>query len=158
MRWSTYGHVAAREVSAIRSPKVQYRCLAGKVPLDYRGVLSYSYIGYRGECHLSKPSDLIQGTLDLLLHKPLALESLHGWAISIRLRQVSRDLRQVSDGALYPALHELEQQGWIQSEWKPAENNRQAKFYRPERKQLGEGSANWRLSSAISHIVSLEEA
>ncbi len=111
---------------------------------------------------MSKPSDLIQGTLDLLLLKLLALEPLHGWAISIRLRQVSGDILQVSDGSLYPALHKLEQQGWIQSEWKATENNRRAKFYRltrPGRKQLAAESADWqRLSGAISRVVSLEEA
>lgn len=111
---------------------------------------------------LSKPSDLVQGTLDLLLLKILALEPLHGWAISLRLRQVSGDVLQVSDGSLYPALHKLEQQGWIKSEWKATENNRRAKFYaltRSGHKQLEKESANWqRLSGAISHIVDLEEA
>lgn len=111
---------------------------------------------------LSKPSDLVQGTLDLLLLKILALEPLHGWAISLRLRQISENVLQVSDGSLYPALHKLEQQGWIKSEWKATENNRRAKFYsltRPGRKQLEAESANWqRLSRAISHVVGLEEA
>lgn len=111
---------------------------------------------------LSKPSDLVQGTLDLLLLKILALEPLHGWAISLRLRQISGNVLQVSDGSLYPALHKLEQQGWIKSEWKATENNRRAKFYsltRPGRKQLEAESANWqRLSGAISHVVDLEEA
>jgi PadR family transcriptional regulator PadR len=110
---------------------------------------------------LSKPSDLVQGTLDLLLLKILALEPLHGWAISLRLRQISGDVLQVSDGSLYPALHKLEQQGWIASEWKATENNRRAKFYRltrPGRKQLESESANWqRLSGAITRIVGLEE-
>ena len=110
---------------------------------------------------LSKPSDLVQGTLDLLLLKILALEPLHGWAISLRLRQISGDVLQASDGSLYPALHKLEQQGWITSEWKATENNRRAKFYRltrPGRKQLESESANWqRLSGAISRIVNLEE-
>ena len=78
---------------------------------------------------MSKPSDLVQGTLDLLLLKILALEPLHGWAIGQRLKQVSGDVLQVSDGSLYPALHKLEQEGWITAEWKPTENNRRAKFY-----------------------------
>ena len=78
---------------------------------------------------MSKPSDLVQGTLDLLVLKILALQPLHGWALSQRLKQISGDVLQVSDGSLYPALHKLEQQGWIQSEWKPTENNRRAKFY-----------------------------
>src|SRR5215831_2253473 len=78
---------------------------------------------------MSKPSDLVHGTLDLLLLKILALEPLHGWAIGQRLKQVSGDVLQVSDGSLYPALHKLEQEGWITAEWKPTENNRRAKFY-----------------------------
>jgi PadR family transcriptional regulator PadR len=111
---------------------------------------------------LSKPSDLVQGTLDLLLLKILALEPLHGWAVSQRLTQISGDVLQVSDGSLYPALHKLEQEGWIKSEWKPSENNRRAKFYsltRLGRRQLEKEAANWtRLSSAISHVVQLREA
>jgi transcriptional regulator len=111
---------------------------------------------------LSKPSDLVQGTLDLLLLKILALEPLHGWAISQRLTQISGDVLQVSDGSLYPALHKLEQEGWIKSEWKPSENNRRAKFYsltRVGRRQLEKETANWnRLSSAISHVIELREA
>jgi PadR family transcriptional regulator, regulatory protein PadR len=111
---------------------------------------------------MSKPSDLVQGTLDLLLLKILALEPLHGWAISQRLKQVSGDVLQVSDGSLYPALHKLEQEGWIASEWKPSENNRRAKFYsltRLGRRQLERETANWdRLSSAISLVIKLREA
>jgi PadR family transcriptional regulator PadR len=111
---------------------------------------------------MSKPSDLVQGTLDLLILKILALEPLHGFAVSVRLRQVSGDVLQVSDGSLYPALHKLEQEGWIKSEWKTSENNRRVKFYaltRLGRRQLEKETANWgRLSAAISHVVSLEEA
>jgi len=111
---------------------------------------------------LSRPSDLVQGTLDLLLLKILALEPLNGWAISQRLKQVSGEVLQVSDGSLYPALHKLEQEGWIKSEWKQTENNRRAKFYsltRLGRKQLDAETANWqRLSSAISYVVQLSEA
>ena len=111
---------------------------------------------------MSKPSDLVQGTLDLLLLKILALQPLHGWAISQRLRQISGDVLQVSDGSLYPALHKLEQEGWITSEWKPSENNRRAKFYsltRLGRRELEKETANWdRLSSAISHVIKLREA
>lgn len=110
---------------------------------------------------MSKPSDLVQGTLDLLLLKILALEPLHGWAISQRLKQVSGDVLQVSDGSLYPALHKLEQEGWIAAEWKPSENNRRAKFYsltRLGRRQLEKETANWaRLSSAISGVIKLSE-
>ena len=111
---------------------------------------------------MSKPSDLVQGTLDLLLLKILALEPLHGWAIGQRLKQISGDVLQVSDGSLYPALHKLEQEGWITAEWKPTENNRRAKFYslsRLGRKQLQKEAANWeRLTGAITGVVRLEEA
>jgi PadR family transcriptional regulator PadR len=111
---------------------------------------------------MSRPSDLVQGTLDLLLLKILALEPLNGWAISLRLKQVSGDVLQVSDGSLYPALHKLEQEGWITAEWKASENNRRAKFYsltRLGRRQLQKEAANWaRLSDAITQVVLLEEA
>jgi PadR family transcriptional regulator len=111
---------------------------------------------------MSKPSDLLQGTLELLLLKILALEPLNGWSISQRLRQVSDDVLQVSDGSLYPALHKLEQEGWITAEWRPSANNRRAKFYsltRPGRKQLEKEAANWeRLSGAITQVVKLREA
>jgi PadR family transcriptional regulator PadR len=111
---------------------------------------------------MSKPPDLVQGTLDLLLMKILALEPLNGWAISQRLQQVSGDVLQVSDGSLYPALHKLEQEGWIKAEWRVTENNRRAKYYsltRPRRRQLEREAANWqRLSGAISHVVKLKEA
>ena len=111
---------------------------------------------------MSKPSDLVHGTLDLLVLKILALQPLNGWAIGQRLKQISTDVLQVSDGSLYPALHKLEQQGWITAEWKPSENNRRAKYYsltRLGRRQLKKEAANWnRLSAAISGIVKLEEA
>jgi PadR family transcriptional regulator, regulatory protein PadR len=111
---------------------------------------------------MSKPSDLVQGTLDLLLLKILALEPLNGFAVSQRLKQISGDVLQVSDGSLYPALHKLEQEGWIRAQWRPSENNRRAKFYsltRLGRRQLEREAHNWgRLSSAISHVVKLKEA
>jgi PadR family transcriptional regulator PadR len=111
---------------------------------------------------VSKPSDLVQGTLDLLLLKILALESMNGWSISQRLRQISGEVLQVSDGSLYPALHKLEQEGWITAEWRPSENNRRAKFYsltRLGRKQLEKEAASWdRLSGAITQIIKLKEA
>ena len=111
---------------------------------------------------MSRPSDLVQGTLDLLLLKILALEPMHGHAIGRRLGQVSRDVLQVSDGSLYPALHKLEQQGWITAAWKTTENNRRAKFYalsRAGRRQLERESEAWsRLSSAITQVVNLTEA
>jgi transcriptional regulator len=111
---------------------------------------------------MSKPSDLVQGTLDLLILKILALEPLHGWAISQRLKQVSGDLLRVSDGSLYPALHKLEQEGWITAEWKTSELGRRAKFYsltRVGHRNLEKETADWeRLSAAISHVVRLKEA
>jgi len=111
---------------------------------------------------VSRPSDLVQGTLDLLLLKIVALEPLHGWAIGQRLRQVSGNALQVSDGSLYPALHKLENEGWIRAEWKPTKNNRRARFYsltRAGRRQLETETANWdRLSSAITQVVRIEEA
>jgi len=110
---------------------------------------------------MSRPPDFVQGTLDLLLLKLLALEPLHGWAISERLKQVSGDILQVSDGSLYPALHKLEQEGWITAHWRVTENNRRAKFYALTslgREQLEKESADWqRLSGAISCIVRLNE-
>jgi PadR family transcriptional regulator PadR len=110
---------------------------------------------------VSKPSDLLQGTLDILLLKILALQSLHGWAISQRLKQVSGNVLQVSDGSLYPALHKLEQQGWIAAEWKTSELGRRAKFYsltRLGRKELAKQAADWdRLSSAITSVMRMEE-
>jgi PadR family transcriptional regulator len=111
---------------------------------------------------MSKPSDLVQGTLDLLVLKVLALEPLNGYSVSQRLKQVSGDVLHVSDGSLYPALHKLEQEGWIAAEWRSSENNRRAKYYRLTglgRKQLEKEASNWhRLSAAISHVVKLKEA
>src|SRR6201992_252443 len=110
---------------------------------------------------MSKPTDLVQGTLDLLVLKILALQPLHGFALSQRLKQVSGDVLQVSDGSLYPALHKLEQQGWICAEWGTTENNRRAKFYSLTplgRGRLEEETANWeRLSGAISGVIRLSE-
>ena len=111
---------------------------------------------------MSRPSDFVQGTLDLLLLKILALQPLHGVAIGQRLKQVSGEVLHVSDGSLYPALHKLEQSGWIKAEWKTSELGRRARFYsltRPGRKQLQYEAAEWqRLSDAISGVVALEEA
>lgn len=111
---------------------------------------------------MSKPSDLVQGTLDMLILKILAFEPQNGWAISQRLKQISSDVLGVSDGSLYPALHKLERRGWIRAQWKASENNRRAKFYslsRVGRKQLEKETANWnRVSAAISGVVQLKEA
>jgi PadR family transcriptional regulator PadR len=110
---------------------------------------------------MSKPPDLVQGTLELLLLTIIALEPQHGWAISQRLKQVSRDDLQVSDGSLYPALHKLELSGWIICEWKTSELGRRAKFYTltgAGRHRLHQEVDEWRrLSSAISRVVRLKE-
>jgi PadR family transcriptional regulator, regulatory protein PadR len=106
---------------------------------------------------MSRPTDLVQGTLDLLILKTLALEPMHGWAIAQRIQQLSNDVLQVQQGSLYPALHRLEQQAWIKAEWGESDNNRRAKYYaltRAGRKQLEREATNWeRLSNAISAIV-----
>jgi PadR family transcriptional regulator, regulatory protein PadR len=106
---------------------------------------------------MGKPTDLVQGTLDLLILKTISLEPKHGWAIAKRIQQVSRDALQIQQGSLYPALHRLEQQGWIKSEWRATETRRMAKFYsltRSGRLQLEKELANWtRLSTAINLVV-----
>ncbi|HSY72627.1 MAG TPA: PadR family transcriptional regulator [Alloacidobacterium sp.] len=106
---------------------------------------------------MGKPSDLVQGTLDLLILKTLSFEAKHGWAIAKRIQQVSGEVLQVQQGSLYPALHRLEQQGWIKAKWDESETGRQAKFYSltaAGRKQLESETANWnRLSEAINIIV-----
>jgi PadR family transcriptional regulator PadR len=110
---------------------------------------------------VSKPNDLVQGTLELLLLKILALEPLHSWAISKRLKQISRDELRASDGSLYPALHKLEQEGWITADSKTSELGRRAKFYsltRLGRRKLEKETANWkRLSNAITGVIQLTE-
>ena len=110
---------------------------------------------------MSRPSDLVQGTLDLLLLKIVALGPLHGWAIAQRLKQASGDVLQVSEGSLYPALHKLEAQGWLTATWQVTETGRRAKFYalsRSGRRVLDRETADWeRLSSAISRVVKLKE-
>lgn len=111
---------------------------------------------------MSKPSDLVQGTLDILILKILALEPMHGWAISQRLNQVSGEVLKVSDGSLYPALHKLEHEGWITAEWKTSDLGRRAKFYsltRLGRRHLEKEAANWeRLSVAITSVMRLKES
>ena len=102
-------------------------------------------------------SDLLQGTLDLLVLKSLALEPMHGWGIAQRIQQVSQNVLQVGQGSLYPALHRLEYKGWIEAEWGESENNRRAKFYsltKAGRRQLAAELENWdRLTSAIALVL-----
>jgi PadR family transcriptional regulator, regulatory protein PadR len=106
---------------------------------------------------MSRPSDLIQGTLDLLILKTISVGPMHGWAIAKRIQQVSDEVLQVTQGALYPALHRLEQQGWISAEWRTTDTGREAKFYQLTRAgaaQLKKELAQWeRLSSAIGLVI-----
>src|ERR1700677_3676052 len=107
---------------------------------------------------MAKPkADLLQGTLDLLILKTLELEPMHGWGVTQRIQQVSDSVLQVNQGSLYPALHRLEERGWIRASWGSSENNRQARFYERtarRRKQLAEEKENWlRLSGAVARIV-----
>jgi len=106
---------------------------------------------------VSRPSDLIQGTLDLLILKTISVEPKHGWAIAKRIQQVSDEVLQVTQGALYPALHRLEQQGWIRAEWRVTETGREAKFYsltKAGRAQLAKELTQWdRLSNAIGLVI-----
>jgi len=109
---------------------------------------------------MSRPSDLVQGTLDLLLLKIVALGPLHGWAIAQRLKQVSGDVLQVSEGSLYPALHKLEHEGWLTATWQVSDTGRRAKFYtlsRAGQRALDRELADWeRLSGAIGRVVRLK--
>src|SRR5882762_1866642 len=135
--------------------------LASKAsPLAYRG--QRVLVSVTEDIEMTKPSDLVQGTLDMLLLKILALDPMNGFAVSQRLKQMSGDVLQVSDGSLYPALHKLEQEGWITAEWKTSEYGRRAKYYsltRLGRRQLEKETDNWgRLSSAISRVIKLKEA
>jgi PadR family transcriptional regulator, regulatory protein PadR len=106
---------------------------------------------------MAKPTDLVQGTLDLLILKTISAEPKHGWAIAKRIQQLSQDTLQIQQGSLYPALHRLEQQAWIKAEWRTTEGGRMAKFYSltaAGRKQLTKELANWtRLSNAINLVV-----
>ncbi len=106
---------------------------------------------------MTKPSDLVQGTLDLLILKIVSLQPMHGWAIAQRIRQLSSDVLRVNQSALYPALHRLENQGWIQAEWGASENNRRAKYYsltREGKKYLEREQQSWqRLAAAIGVVL-----
>src|SRR3954467_15947864 len=106
---------------------------------------------------MSKPTDLVQGTLDLLIMRTIATEQLHGWAIAQRIQSLSKDVLQVNQGSLYPALQRLERQGWITADWGASENNRRARFYRltaPGRRRLEAEMQDWeRLSSAIALVL-----
>jgi transcriptional regulator len=109
---------------------------------------------------MPQSTDLLQGTLDLLILKTLALEPMHGWGVALRIQQLSKDVLQIGQGSLYPALYRLEYKGWIRSDWGSSENNRRAKFYRlttAGRKQLEAELATWdRLTSAIASVLGRE--
>ena len=125
------------------------------LPLDIRQVTHAS------SCWMSRgtvpTTDLLQGTLDLLILRTLALESMHGWGIAQRIQQVSKDALQIGQGSLYPALHRLEYKGWIEAEWGASENNRKAKYYsltRTGQKQLRAELEDWgRISTAIALVL-----
>jgi transcriptional regulator len=106
---------------------------------------------------VSDHADVLQGTLDLLIMRTIALQPMHGWAIAQRIQQISHDLLRVQQGSLYPALHRLEHQGWISAEWGASENKRRARFYsltRAGRKQLTIELAKWeRLSSGVNLVL-----
>jgi PadR family transcriptional regulator, regulatory protein PadR len=106
---------------------------------------------------MGNKSDLLQGTLDLLILKTLSAGAMHGWGISLRIQEISEDVLQVNQGSLYPALHRLEQQGLIAAEWGSSENKRQAKFYeltRAGKRELEEETRNWeRLAGAVARIL-----
>jgi PadR family transcriptional regulator len=106
---------------------------------------------------MNEPLDLLQGTLDLLVLRTLAVQPMHGWGIAQRIQQISRDALRVQQGSLYPALHRLERRGWIESEWQASDNNRRSKYYsltRAGRKQLGLETENWeRLVEAVQLIL-----
>jgi PadR family transcriptional regulator PadR len=110
---------------------------------------------------MSRPTDLLQGTLDLLILKTIALEPMHGWAIAQRIHQLSREVLQVQQGTLYPALHKLEQQGYIRATWGESENNRRAKYYtltRAGQKRLAVELESWaRLSTAVTLVAVASE-
>ncbi|MEO8096967.1 MAG: PadR family transcriptional regulator [Acidobacteriota bacterium] len=111
---------------------------------------------------MGKPNDLVQGTLDLLILKTIAVEAKHGWAIAKRIQQISGEVLQVQQGSLYPALHRLEQQAWIKAHWAQTETGREAKFYsltRAGRVQMEKELSNWqRLSAAVNLVVRPTEA
>lgn len=166
--------VRVQEVAPFRIPPEIEKCvrfwswapprLFGNVisGLASHGAIAYRPLGYRVEDPCEQTAGPGTGIMDLLILKMLALESMNGWAIGQGLRRLSSDVLQVSDGSLYPALHKLEQQGWITAEWRASENNRRAKFYslsRAGRRQLEVETSNWdRLVAAISAVIRLQEA
>ena len=106
---------------------------------------------------MTQPTDRLQGTLDLLILRSLRREPMHGWAVAQQIQQISRDVLQINQGSLYPALHRLEERGWISAEWGSSENNRRARYYRltaSGRRQLAEETASWEeFALAVSRVL-----
>jgi PadR family transcriptional regulator, regulatory protein PadR len=131
------------------------QCFLGS--LRFFAYLDYLQSSIVDNHSMSRPNDLVQGTLDLLILKTISLEPKHGWAIAKRIEQISNEVLQVQQGSLYPALHRLEQQGWIRAKWMESETGREAKFYSlttAGRAQLEKEKENWkRLSSAIDLVI-----
>ena len=130
--------------------------VGARSPLDYLHQIRYDLpVDYQGEN--MKPVDLVQGTLDLLILRSVSSQAMHGWSIAQRIQRVSNEQLQVQQGSLYPALHRLEQQGWLKAEWGESDNNRRAKFYSltsAGRKKLAQEIVQWdRLSAAISLVI-----
>jgi PadR family transcriptional regulator, regulatory protein PadR len=125
-------------------------------PLDILQEGVYTLVEHLGEA-VDKKTDLLQGTLDLLILRTIALEPMHGWAIGQRIQQISKDVLQVQQGSLYPALHRLEHRGLVKADWGPSENNRKAKFYsltKAGRKQLDAERETWeRLAAAVAQVL-----
>lgn len=125
--------------------------------LDILQERMYSSVEHLGEQVSEKKADVLQGTLDMLILKTIALEPMHGYGIAMRIQQVSKDVLQIQQGSLYPALRRLERRGWITAEWGESENNRRARFYnltKEGRKRLGEEKREWeRLAEAVTRVL-----
>jgi PadR family transcriptional regulator PadR len=128
-----------------------------RVPLRFDRTWVYALVEVQGDTMADKGIDLPQGTLDLLILRTLALEPQHGWAISERVQQISKDVLQIQQGSLYPALHRLERRGWVKARWGTSDNNRRAKYYeltRSGRKQLEAEKDAWRkLTAAVAQVL-----
>jgi len=153
----SYDFLLIRLMTRIRSSLLTFASARRHGSLDSRRPGRYILLSVTDRSGMSKPTDLVQGTLDLLVLRVVSLQPMHGWAIAQRIRQMSNEQLRVGQSALYPALHKLEQQGWVEAEWAVSENNRRAKYYKltsAGRKALKTETAQWdRLSAAISLIV-----
>lgn len=140
-----------------QTPQDPNRSTGGSFPVDNLQERRHTLAVRLGEERMSAPAEILQGTLDLLILKTLALEPMHGWGIAQRIQQVSRDILQIQQGSLYPALYRLERKKWIRAEWGASENNRRARFYtltKAGRQQLEKELADWeRMSTAVALIL-----